>query len=211
MENAADALKIAFSVVMFVLALTLSISCFSQANTAVKAIVDLRDEQTQYTYIDVDTSQNLTRTVGVETVVSTMYKAYEENFEVRFYKANGDPLPLYYKTDSYGELVIENSQRVEVNYINLEKENFGIQGSTSASDRAKEHLDFLLSKESYRNSSSISEANKIFEKQLIKAEYPDGLYEYFSDKKFIEYLGEYEQGQDASKITKRVVTFTLKN
>lgn len=209
MENAADALKIAFSVLMFVLALTLSISCFSQANTAVKEIINLRDETTQYTYVE--PSENLTRIVGVETVITTMYKAYEENFEVRFYKENGDPLPLYYKTDSYGNLVLENSQKIEINYINLEKENFGIQGSTSAADRAKEHLDFLLSKESYRNASNISDANKIFEKQLMKAEYPDGLYEYFANKKFEESLGEYEQGQDASKITKRVVTFTLTN
>ena len=43
MENAAEALKMAFGVMMFVLALSLSISCFSQASSAIDNIITSRE------------------------------------------------------------------------------------------------------------------------------------------------------------------------
>ena len=70
MENATEALKIAFGVMMFVLALTLSISTFSQAIQAVDSITTLRDRETQYTYVEPSSYSN--RTVGVETIVPMM-------------------------------------------------------------------------------------------------------------------------------------------
>ena len=63
MENAAEALKIAFAVLMFGLALTLSISTLSQANLAISNIVELRDKTLDYTYI---ASTDDKRIVGAE-------------------------------------------------------------------------------------------------------------------------------------------------
>lgn len=51
MENAVEALKIAFAVMMFVLALSLSVFTFSRANSAVTAIINMRDRETQYNYV----------------------------------------------------------------------------------------------------------------------------------------------------------------
>ena len=51
MENAVEALKIAGAVLMFVLALTLSISSLSQANQSVSEIVNNYDKEAQYEYI----------------------------------------------------------------------------------------------------------------------------------------------------------------
>ncbi len=87
MENAAEALKIAFGVVMFVLALSLSISSFSQADRSVTAIVNMKDRDIRYDQIK--PASGLTRTVGVETIIPTLYTAYNENIEIYFKKANG--------------------------------------------------------------------------------------------------------------------------
>ena len=71
MENAMDALKIAAGVLMFVLALTISISCFSQANEAVTTIANMRDRDVQITYDNIQQSNKLTRTVGIETIIKS--------------------------------------------------------------------------------------------------------------------------------------------
>ena len=46
----------------------------------------------------------------------------------------------------------------------------------------------------------------MYEKKLI---YPNGLYNELKNEKFVEQFGEYEQGEGASKITKRVITYII--
>ena len=82
MENAVEALKIAFAVIMFVVALSLSISSFSQSSSAIDAVINMRDRETEYTYVE--PTENLSRTVGIETVVSSIYRAFEQNIEIYF-------------------------------------------------------------------------------------------------------------------------------
>ena len=197
MENATEAMKMAFGVLMFVLALTISISCFSQARTAVDSIVTLRDRETQYTYVK--PSATLNRTVGIDTVITTMYRAYKENFKIYFYNSYtseeiNEPLVLYNYYDSNGNVT-------PVNYVDLEKEIL------PNANEAIKHLDILLGKRpSDRNS-------KYFE-QFIHL---DGIYEYLKNEKFLEVLGEYYQedevagieteGAEINKTKKRIITY----
>lgn len=116
MENAADALKMAAAVLVFVMALGIGISSFSQARVAADTLIRYtdRDSVTQYAE-DIGTK---TRFVGKETIVPTIYRAYKENYRVQFYEADGvTPIVLYTK--------IEDGARVEVNYIDLEREVIG--------------------------------------------------------------------------------------
>ena len=113
MENAVEALKMAFAVMMFGMALAISISSFSNANTVAQAIINMEDRETEYTYVE--PSKNLTRTVGIETVVPTMYRAYKENIAIYFFDETGKPLALYYKTDQYGKRVKQDGLDIEVN------------------------------------------------------------------------------------------------
>ena len=200
MENAADALKIAFAVMVFVLALSLSISCLSEANSAVQAVAFMRDRETNYTYVT--PSSDLTRIVGVETVVTSMYKAYEENFQIRFYDSNNNPLVLYYRTDNNGNIIKKDNAKIPVTYIDLKDENY------ANAEEAITHLNFLLG--NYRNYNDNVNLNK-YRNQIIKNDYPDGLYNFFAGKKFKENLGEYYQGTDSTKIKKRVITYTIFN
>lgn len=103
MENVVEALKIAFAVMMFVMALSLSVFSFSKANSAVTAIINMRDRETEYTYVNPIEKSGQTssyvRTVGVEDIVPTLYRAYQTNFEIYFLKADGTPLEIYEKID----------------------------------------------------------------------------------------------------------------
>ena len=196
MENAVEAFKIAGSVILFVIALSLSISSFTKANSAVQAIVSMRDTRTNYTYIT--PSQNLSRTVGVESIVPAMYKAYQENFQIRFLDRNGNEIPLSYATDNNGNVRKDASgNKIEMTHIDLKDENY------ATAEVATAHLDFLLN-------GKITESTKKYRNQLI---YTEGLYSYFADKKFIESLGEYYQGNetDSTKIKKRIITYRLTN
>lgn len=206
MENASEALKIAFGVMMFVLALTLSLTSFSQATQAVESITYMSDRETTYTYVKPASNSN--RIVGVETIIPTMYNAYKENYKVYFYESYTDendnqPMYLYKYVDPNVAAAPTN-----VYYVDLEREIF------SSATEAVEHLDVLLGKRP-------TNTNAKYYEQFIHTE---GLYEFLSDKKFEEILGEYYQEDaldaengttsgilDVNKTKKRIITYILHN
>lgn len=195
MENVVEALKIAFGYMMFVLALSLSISSFSQAREAIDAVITIKDRETQYTYIEPASDSN--NIVGIETVLPTMYKAYKENFRIVFYKDENksEPFVLYKYKEKY------SPNYIDVNYVDLEKEVF------ANAEEAIEHLNILLNKRS-------TDPNSKYYDQF---EYPDGLYNELKGKKFKQLLGEYYQEDvngetntiEANKTKKRVITYIL--
>ena len=219
MENAVQALKIAGAVLLFILALSLSISSLTQANSAVSAITNMYDNEAQYDYVR--PSNQLTRVVGVDAIVPTMYQAYEENIIIYFKNSDNTPLPIYYKTDANGIVETDDSgQKITVDYVDLSKESF------SDMDSAKQHLSMILAgKDKWeKQAQNETEKNmldgKKYGNQFMSTEYPNGFYEFLSNHTFVESLGEYYEGNDgnsqtnsttATKIKKRVITYTLNN
>ena len=198
MENVVEALKMAFGYMMFVLALTLTISSFSLAREATDAVITIKDRETQYTYIE--PASDFNNIVGIETVLPTMYKAYKENFKIVFYKSytdenNNEPFILYKYKEKYG------TKEIPVNYVDLEKEVF------ANAEEAIEHLNILLNKRS-------TDPNSKYYDQF---EYPDGLYNELKGQTFKQLLGEYYQEDvngetntiEANKTKKRVITYIL--
>lgn len=92
MENATDALKIAFAAMIFVMALTMAITMFSQLNSTSKMVLSASDITSFYEY---EESNQKNRIVGLEAIIPTLYKYYKENYTVLFLNAKGKPLPLY--------------------------------------------------------------------------------------------------------------------
>ena len=178
MENAVEALKIAFAVMMFVMALSLSIFSLSQANVAVTSIIGLNDRETEYNYVE---PSGNTRIVGVETIVPTMYKAYQENFEIYFLDSSGNPLIIYYETDQAGNRrKDEDGNDIEISYIN------GSEVFANA-EEAISHLNQILGEGFYN--------------YLAGAKFKEELGEY--------YVNDNENTPDVNKTKKRVVTYTL--
>ena len=101
MENAVDALKIAFAVFIFVIALSITIYMFTQAKTTADLVLQASDvtEYMDYTKLEDVTNSGATinndRIVGLETIIPTLYKYYKENYTVIFRNSNGTPMNLY--------------------------------------------------------------------------------------------------------------------
>ncbi len=132
MENAVDAMKMAFAMLVFVVALSLSMYSFTmvrQTSAKITQDADLKEyydrlslnetsEQTGYATSAVAASS---RVVGVETVIPSLYRYYKENYTVLFYAGTGydsntgkfesiEPLTLYHtETD---EKYLEKSSLV---------------------------------------------------------------------------------------------------
>lgn len=212
MENAVEALKNAFAVMMFVMALTLSISSFSTANSAVTSLIKMNDRENEYTYVE--PAPGFTRTVGIETVVSSIYRAFEQNIEIYFKKSNGDLMPLFYKTqiDIPGYIAKDSNGDYQIIY--------SIDQATESPEYPEMYIDIILggvstieaSVEKHLNSKNTDEQKKYIEMytKKIQSHFYNGLYNEFKNDEFIEEFGEYYQGEGASKIKKRVITYTLK-
>lgn len=88
MENAVDALKIAGSVLLFVLALSIVVVVFTQARETADIVLSFSDressridENESYYYLG---NNNTKREVGIETIIPTLYRAYKENYKIIF-------------------------------------------------------------------------------------------------------------------------------
>lgn len=89
MENAVDAIKMAGSVLLFVIALSVAILAFSQAREAIDAVLKYSDREAltiegdnRYYYLSNTNDTN--RYVGKETIIPTIHRAYKENYKIIF-------------------------------------------------------------------------------------------------------------------------------
>lgn len=223
MENAADALKIVFGFFVFVFAVSLSISTFSNARQSIDNIITYRDKNESY--VEIQNSNDKNRFVGAETIVEAMYKAYTENYRIEFFKksnnGNQEPLVLYTKIDNRGN----TQEETGIYYLDLEDEEF------ANSNIAIQHLNSLLTNGQYTDRmgnryKAISEyvtknsaGNRTLTAEEISSECRDGVYKYFLDKTFEEHVGEYyQEDKDAghetealeiNKTKKRIITYIM--
>ena len=201
MESAAEALQMAAAVLIFVLALSISINAFGEVRQTSRTILDYKDREYDYTYITSGTTQ---RQVGLETIIPSIYKAYKENYKIIFDIQNiNDKNGLYSKKN-------ENDNYDEINYIDLEKEVLG-------SDKQKEEFIKAII---YGKDSISDEYKKEFSDLGINLK-DVGIYARIEgkNKKVTEKLGVYYQEDmqtggsntpDANKTKKRVITYTDK-
>ena len=117
MENAADALKMAGSVLLFVIALSVAILAFSLAREAIDAVLKYSDRESltianddRFYYLA--NSSDTKRYVGKETIIPAIYRAYKENFKIVF----------EFPDDYY---LFKNSAGEKVCKIDLSKQNLG--------------------------------------------------------------------------------------
>lgn len=85
MENAVEALKMAFAMLVLVLALSVSIMSFSAARQTADFVLQSADPTATYEY-NAEGQEN--RIVGLETVIPTLYKYSIENYSIVFKQAS---------------------------------------------------------------------------------------------------------------------------
>ena len=203
MENAAEALKMAAAVLIFVLALSISINSFSEVRQTSQTILNYRDREYETTYVEDNGSTE--RLVGAETIIPSIYKIYQENYKIIF---NINSIGyLYKKKITEGE---KKGQDEEINYIDLKKE---VLGNESQKQRFIQAI--LYGVNSFEGKSDVE---KEFKNLGIEFNNPNGIFEIIKDKKYKESLGVYYQEEvdsdSASKISennktkKRVITYS---
>ena len=120
MENAADALKMAAAVLIFVLALSISIVAFGQVRQTADVVLSYKDRETEY--IESNNYYNLSaeertaggRYVGLETIIPTIYRVYRENYKIVFDFASISADPIYKVKNTTGLVTVED--RYELGY-----------------------------------------------------------------------------------------------
>ena len=188
MENVAEALKMAGEMLLFILALGIGISSFSQARETSDALLKYTDREYVTQYQGMGTTQ---RVVGEETVIPTIYRAYKERFKIYFYHTDGTPLELY---------TITNAQTLEetsVNAIDADRPALGEDWQKDNFIMALLYGTNANLKDQYGNTISFDE----FETSLnsgysIYHLNPNGIYDIIiKSNQFEEYFGVYYPSQ----------------
>ena len=182
MENGVEALKIASGMLIFVLAITITISAFTSASQALNRIFSMHEAEEYVTdsegnYLNFVRFDGGTREVGVETIIPAIYRAYKENYAIYFYNYNETPLILY-NTEKGGETI-------GINYIDLEQEVH------ASADKAIENINNLLYNEGLYDN-------------LKQYTFTEKLGEYYMD----DVTGEVATAE-VNKTKKRVITYTV--
>lgn len=219
MENAVDALKIGFAVLVFVMALSLTMFMFTNARESADIVLHSSDLTAYMEYIEPqEGSEN--RIVGLETIIPTLYKYYKENYTVIFRDASGGFLELYetatntdlWSSDYTNRYYGGKSTRVCSFDVNEETKRH--EPWTGSEKENKRMLDIFIQGGTYTYTDSRG-------KQTIN--FGNGLSKY-RNKKFIESLGEYEFNANNNEASdtdynsgliknkkKRVIIYTLQN
>ena len=182
MENAVDALKMAGAVLLFVLAISVAIVSFGQAREAADTILDYKDRET--VYIDGNLYYQATeteRTVGLETIIPTIYRAYIENYKIVFQGLNE---PIY-------TLKLSGDTKIAKYTIDLETKTTtdGIQINNVALANDEQKSEFLCGILYKDFSKSGSEEN--FKKKYNVDLPTNSLINRLKGTKITEYLGVY--------------------
>lgn len=191
MENATEALKMGAAVLMFVLALSISLNAFGEVRQTSQILLNYKDKEYNYTYVDGNGSTN--RVVSAESIVPSIYKAYKENFKIIFKTSQNEPLELYKKN---GESIC---------YIDLNRESL-------ANDSQKE--EFIKAILYGNKCSDWDEINNKYLNNGIRL-HEEGLYDIIKGKQYTEYLGIYYENElsgitetsNVNEQEKRVITY----
>ena len=213
MENATEALKMGAAVLMFVLALSVSLNAFGEARQTSQILLNYKDKEYNYTYVE--DNGTTSRTVSAESIIPSIYKAYKENFKIIFKKSPDEALEIYKKKGK------------SICYIDLQKESLANDSQKEIFINSLWNLDksfilaiifikaILYGKNRCSNWDEIN--NKFFNNEINLHE--EGLYDIIKGKQFTEYLGVYYQNEvsgitESSNVNdpeKRVITYIQNN
>lgn len=96
MENAVDAIKIGFALLVFAIAITLAFSVIGQARIASDAVFASNDKTAFYDYVtenEYNVKEN--RIVGFETILPTIHRYAKEQYAVTIFNTDGIPIVRY--------------------------------------------------------------------------------------------------------------------
>lgn len=205
MENASEALFMAAAVLVFMVAVSLTLSSFSTFRNDLEDIIladeriDMatqKDSTGKESYINYISSSEECRTVGIDTIANSLYRVYKENYIVVIKlknKAEYSAIKNFPIVKTFSNPIIDGS--VESNKV---KEQQYTKKSTGEKITIIRPTDTVLVFDIPISKNDKKYVNKVLE---------DGLYNKLKDKTFIEYTGVYyendkvELGTDLSTLS----------
>lgn len=193
MENATEALFMAAAVLVFMLALSLTLSSFSSFRTDLDRLITaeervdeatLTDSSGTTSYRNYISSKKELRTVGIETVANSLYRVYKENYMVVIKLKNYDKFDNDVELKKFSNLIKKGDNEVENQiYYKNSKSNSEIIKSTDTV--------LVFNIPSAQN-----------DKEYISKALDAGLYDLLKDKTFTEYTGIYYETDTISDLNK---------
>ena len=95
MEDVVHAMQMGFAGLVFVIALTLSAIGLSKAKTTADVVIYATDSTNFYENMDLNTNISEGRIVGIETIIPTLYRYYNENFSVTIMNNAGELIQIF--------------------------------------------------------------------------------------------------------------------
>lgn len=213
MENAAEAIKMSVAVLIFTLALGISMSSFSEVREVSQMILNYKDKEYNYSYIP--SNGDTTRKVSVETIVQAIYRAYNENYKIYFYENGNESNPLTLFKEGMTQ------EKKDINYIDLRKQ------ALANVEKRNQFIGCILYGSSYRepNGKSFNDIKNDFKEVGIILQ-EQGLYDkiissggaeekfgvYYEDDEIIDGSNPNDSESNvpqANRIKKRVITYIL--
>ena len=226
MENAVDALKIAFAVFVFVMALSLSMYMFTMAGETSDIVLQSSDVTRFMEYIETSDMIGDERIVGLETIIPTLYKYYKENYTIIFRDTDGSPLELYSTQTNpnlwsagYTNKYYRDNQDVRICSFDVDEETRRREPWTSNTNYYKQNLDMFLSGGTFVAPSG-NGMDYDYSSRNINGWGNRSFIDEYKDKRFRESLGEYTYNSVNSSDTtsgltnvegqeKKVIIYTL--
>lgn len=188
MENAVEALMMAGSILLFIIALTVTMSSFTTLRGGIDELlgqtetIELAKDSEGYINYMESKAEGSVRKVGIETLVTSITRGMKENYVAYIKLKQAEMNDLDANTDVG---IITTSQ------------NVNIAGSSQPIISAGDKL--------------IKVTIGYDTNQDINTKLGTGLYNTLKDKTFYEYLGEYQENNlsvpDAEKVRHRIITY----
>ena len=222
MEDAVQALKMAFAVFVFVIAISVAFYVLSKAKATSETIFYVSDK-TNY-YDNVESNSNVTRTVGLETVIPTLYRYYRENFMVQIMDVSGNVLQVF---DTTTEWEVSNAAKVIEKKRNARQKTlmklygegktnmFGAPWVGTTDEDAKSRIDlYIKGEKGYINNALVNYENNGLLSNGIdeKTKFEESFTEYqYSGQTISDEDGEYELVGDKQGNKKIIITYKVVN
>lgn len=234
MENAVDALKMAFAIFVFTIAISFAMYMFTKARNTADIVLQSSDVTKYMEYTELNNSNSEVsiegdRIVGLEAIVPTLYKYYKENYTVIFLKSDGKtPLDIYETQTKptlwsvgYTNRYYSDNQDLRICSFDVDEETRRHEPWTGSNEKIKSNIDNFLKGGVYTYNVSSS----YYPEGKIVYNYGQGFIKEYRQYKFRESIGEYTynditsqtNGEGTSGITnvkqkkKRVIIYTLMN
>lgn len=208
MENATEALRMAGGVLIFLLALSISINAFSQSRQGIDNLVLYSDREFLSTYVE--QNKGTQRIVGAESIVPTIYRAYKENIKIEFLSDDfqKNATGCLYMVKDY-----EGRNPTYMTTIDLEDETHGDEMLKEYYLRKILFASEIIVKQLYQNEDRDSDYTNCQSKISGNLAFNSrGLYDRLtsSRKQYVEKLGVFYRGEENGTTDKSTINKTEK-